>query len=61
MNIKIQLYIFFTLMSVFIFNGVNFDNIMKKGKLIEAKMLVLCLSFGLAYLLTNFVMDFISR
>ena len=60
MNIKVGLYIIFTLMSVFIFNGVNFDGIMKKGKVIEAKLLVLSISFGLAYLLTNFVMDFVS-
>ena len=47
-------------MGVFIFNGVNFGPIMKKGKVIEAKLLVLSLSFALSYLLTNFVMDFIG-
>ena len=57
---KPYLYVFFTLMSVFIFNGVNFNGIMKKGKVIEAKLLVLSLSFALGYLLTNFVWDFIS-
>ena len=59
MGIKIYLYVFFTLMSVFIFNGVNFNGIMKKGHIIEAKLLVWSLSFALGYLLTNFVMDFI--
>ncbi len=60
MDIKVYLYVFFTMMSVFILNGVNFNGIMKKGKEIEAKMLVLVLSFALSYLLTNFVLDFIS-
>ncbi len=60
MNIKTYLYVFFTLMSIFIFNGVNFNGIMKKNKEIEAKFLVLSLSFALSYLLTNFVMDFVS-
>ena len=60
MGIKVYLYVFFTLMSVFMLNGVNFNGIMKKGKVIEAKMLILSLSFALSYLLTNFVMDFIS-
>lgn len=60
MDIKIYLYVFFTMMSVFILNGVNFNGIMKKGKEIEAKLLVLVLSFALSYLLTNFVLDFIS-
>lgn len=60
MGVKVYLYVFFTLMAIFIFNGVNFNGIMKKNKEIEAKLLVLSLSFGLSYLLTNFVMDFIS-
>ena len=60
MGIEIYLYVFFTLMSVYIFNGVNINSIMKKGRVIEAKMLVLALSFALSYLLTNFVMDFIN-
>ncbi len=61
MGIKVYLYVFFTLMSIFIFNGINWQVIMKKDKVIEARMLVLSLSFGLSYLLTNFVVDFISQ
>lgn len=60
MELKVYLYVFFTLMSVFIFNGVNFSAIMKKNKAIESKCLVLAFSFALSYLLTNFVLDFIS-
>jgi len=60
MSAKIYLYVFFTLMAIFIFNGVNIEVLMKKNKVIEAKLLVLSLSFALSYLLTNFVMDFIS-
>lgn len=60
MDIKIYLYVFFTLMAIFIFNGVNFGAIMKKNKVIEARLLVLTLSFALSYLLTNFVLDFVG-
>lgn len=60
MDAKVYLYVFFTLMSIFIFNGVDFNRFMKQGKVVEARLLVLALSFGLSYLLTNFVMDFIS-
>ena len=60
MGIKIYLYVFFTMLSIFVLNGVNFSVIMKKNKVIEAKILVLSLSFALSYLLTNFVMDFVS-
>ena len=60
MGIDIYLYVFFTLLSVFIFNGVHWEKFMKKGKVIEAKLLVLTLSFALSYLLTNFVVSFID-
>lgn len=60
MGIEIYLYVFFTLLSIFIFNGVNWEKIMKSGKVIEARLLVLVLSFALSYLLTNFVLAFIN-
>ena len=60
MEAKVYLYIFFTLMSIFMFNGVNFGPIIKKGKVNEARLLVLTLSFAMGYILTNFVLDFIS-
>ena len=60
MDIDIYLYVFFTLLSIFIFNGVHWEKFMKSGKVIEARLLVLTLSFGLSYLLTNFVLAFID-
>lgn len=60
MELKIYLYVFFTLFSVFVLSGVNFDPIIKKNKVIEARLLVLSLSIALSYLLTNFVLDFIN-
>lgn len=60
MELKVYLYVFFTLLSVFILSGVNFDPIIKKNKVIEARLLVLSLSIALSYLLTNFVLDFIN-
>lgn len=60
MSIDIYLYVFFTLLSIFILNGINWEKFMKSGKVIEAKLLVLTLSFGLSYLLTNFVLAFID-
>ena len=60
MDLKVYLYVFFTFMSIYMLNGVNFEKIMKKNKNIEARLLVLVLSFSFSYLLTNFVIDFIS-
>ena len=60
MLVKLLLYIFFTFVSAFGLSGVNFSGIIKSGKVIEAKVLVMVLSFSFGYLLTNFVLDFIN-
>lgn len=60
MRLEIYLYVFFTMMFIFILNGVNINAIMKQNKEIEAKLLVLTSSFVLSYLLTNFIMAFIG-
>jgi len=60
MNYKIYLYAIFVFLSIFILSGVNFEKIMKKDKVAEAKLLVMSLSLSLSYLLTNFVYDFLN-
>lgn len=60
MNYKVCLYTIFLFLSIFIFSGVNFEKIMKRDKIMEAKLLVMSLSFALSYLLTNFVLDFLN-
>lgn len=60
MNIKIILYVIFTFTSAFAISGINFNGIIKKNKVVEARILVISLSFALSYLLTNFVIDFLS-
>jgi len=60
MNYKIYLYAIFVFLSIYIFSGINFENIMKKNRVVEARLLVMCLSFALSYLLTNFVLDFLN-
>lgn len=60
MNYKIYLYAIFLFLSIFIFSGVNISKIMKTNKALEAKLLIMCLSCALSYLLTNFVVDFLN-
>lgn len=60
MNYKIYLYALFVFASIFILSGVNFEKIMKKEKVIESRLLVMSLSCCMAYLLTNFVIDFLN-
>lgn len=60
MLVKLLLYIFFTFISAFGLSGLNFSGIIKSGKVIESKVLVMVLSFSFGYLLTNFVLDFLN-
>ena len=60
MNYKICLYAIFLLLSIFIISGINIEKFMKRGKEIEAKLLVMCVACAMSYLLTNFVWDFLN-
>ena len=60
MNYKVYLYAFFTLLSIFMLSGVNFEKFMRKNKVIEAWLLIFSLSIAMSYLLTNFVVDFLN-
>lgn len=60
MNYKIFLYAFFLFFSIYVLSGVNFEKIMKKDKVIEARFLFMSLSMCMAYLLTEFVVSFIN-
>lgn len=60
MNYKMYLYAIFLFLSIFVLSGINFNNIMRKNKVVEVKLLIMCLSIALSYLLTNFVVDFLN-
>lgn len=60
MSFKIILYVINVFLSTYILSGINFDKVMKRNKIIEARILVLVLSFMASYLLTNFIIDFIT-
>ena len=60
MNIKVCLYILTTLLSVYTLSGINFNKIWKKERILEARLFVIALSLIMSYLLTNFIIDFLS-
>ena len=60
MNYTAILYIVFTFISAYAISGINFNGFIKKGKDKEARVLAIALSFALGYLLTKFVLDFLS-
>ena len=60
MHYKIYIYVITVLLSTYTLSGINFEKFIKKNKVIEARILVLILSFALSYLVTNFISDFLS-
>ena len=60
MDYKVILYIIFSFISAYVLSAVNFNGIIKKGKVIETRVLTILLSLALGYLLTNFVIEFVN-
>ena len=61
MSIKIYLYIITTLLSVYSLTGLNFDKFWRSKKNIEARVFIIILSLSMSYLLTNFIVDFLTN
>lgn len=60
MSIKVVFYCIFTLLSAYILSAVNYTQFFKKNKVTEAKIFIILISFIMGYLLTNFVVDFLT-
>lgn len=60
MNYKIYFYAIFMFLSIYILSGINIEKIMKKNKIVEAKLLIMVLSIALSYIVTNFIFDFVN-
>ena len=61
MSIKIYLYIITTMISAYSLTGINFDKFWRSKKNIEARVLIIILSLIMSYLLTNFIVDFLTN
>ena len=57
--IKFILYLFILLLVVYAIGGLNLNGIFKKNKIYQAKIFYILLIFGLSYLVTNFLYDFL--
>lgn len=60
MNYKLILYVFNIMLCIYALSGINFNAIIKTNKIIESRLLVMIFGFILAYLLTNFILDFLQ-
>lgn len=60
MNYKLLLYVFNIMLCMYALSGINFSAIIKNNKVVECKIFVMIIGFSLAYLLTNFIFDFLE-
>jgi len=61
MSIKIYLYIITAMLSAYSLTGLNFDKFWRSKKNIEARVFIIILSLIMSYLLTNFIVDFLTN
>ena len=60
MNYKTYIYIVSVLLATFAISGINFNNMFRKNKVVEARVLVVLLVLALGYLVGSFVITFIE-
>lgn len=58
MTIKTILYIIVVPLSILALDSINMNGIFKKNRYYQARMFYLMISFGLSYLVVNFLYDF---
>ena len=58
--IKVYLYTIVLFLSIWVLEVVDFDRILKKNKVIQARILYLLISIVITYLVVNFIWDFYS-
>ncbi len=60
MKYKICIYIILTFLSIYGVSSINYEKFIRKNKVWETRVLLMLLSIALAYLVTNFITDFIN-
>ena len=60
MNYKTYIYAITLLLSIYSISGINFNGFIRTNKVIEARILVILISIAISYLVTNFIVDFLS-
>ena len=56
--VRIILYVFFVPISVWALDSININNLFKKNRYLQARILYLLCAISLSYLAVNFFMDF---
>lgn len=55
--IKLILYIVITILTIWAFESININNLFKKNRYYQARVVYLFLSMSVSYLVVNFLMD----
>ncbi len=57
--LKILLYIIIFPIIAYSVDGININQIFKKNKIVQAKIIYIAIIFSLSYLVVNFIYDFV--
>ena len=57
--VKFLLYLMVLPLVIYAMDSVNFSNIFKKNKIVQARIFYILLIFGLSYLVCSFIFDFL--
>lgn len=57
MNYEVILYMVFTFIAAYGISGINFNGLVRQGKVIEARILAMLFSIALGYLVTRFFLE----
>ena len=60
MSYKVYVYALMLLASVFGVSGINFEGLVKRNRVYEAKVLVVLLILSLTYLSSSFIINFLE-
>lgn len=58
MTLKLILYIGVTIVTIWALESINTNNLFKKNRYYQARIVYLLLSMSISYLVTNFLIDF---
>lgn len=61
MSIKLILYALTVPLSIWALDSININGLFKVNRIFQARLLYFMVSFGLAYLFTNFLYDFANN
>lgn len=58
--LKALIYVLVTIITIWALSGINFEKMLKKNKIYEARVLYLLVCMSISYLVVNFLYDFFT-